>query len=481
MNSPYTRDQFNLEATQPLIFKRGTSLATLVLWMMDALPAVLAGVMFYPLCLLFDVEFDKPFVVLSMLAATLTLVVVPPRNHTSEVLQGRLELATNLLMRWAVMVAVLLAAGYMTKYSEAFSRRVVVTWIVVTPVLLVVLSLVLQSVTRALMKDKAQARRAIVVGCTPGSMELHRRLSRHTEVGISVAGFFDDRGSDRLQCAKSAQLLGKFSDVAAFVNSRYIDVIFVAIPPGQVVRVRELLSELGDTTASVYYVPDVSGFDMVQQRTSEILGFPVVAMCETPFHGYRGLVKRLMDVVIASLAVVALSPLLLVTAIAVKYSSPGPVLFRQRRYGLDGQEILVYKFRSMTVTENGARVTQAAKNDARVTPLGKHLRRWSIDELPQLLNVLQGTMSLVGPRPHAVAHNEEYRKLIKRYMVRHKVLPGITGLAQVRGCRGETARVEDMEARVVFDLEYMRNWTPTLDLQILFETAIAVVKTDRAY
>jgi len=248
-----------------------------------------------------------------------------------------------------------------------------------------------------------------------------------------------------------------------------------------VARMRELVNELGDTTASIYYVPDVSGFDMIQQRTSEILGFPVVAMCETPFHGYRGLVKRLMDVSIASLALVILSPLLLGIAWSVKRGSPGPALFRQRRYGLDGREILVYKFRTMTVCEDGAQVTQAQKSDQRVTPIGKHLRRWSLDELPQLINVLQGTMSLVGPRPHAVAHNEEYRKLIKRYMVRHKVLPGITGLAQVRGCRGETARVEDMEARVVFDLEYMRNWSPLLDLQILVATVFAVVRTDRAY
>jgi putative colanic acid biosysnthesis UDP-glucose lipid carrier transferase len=172
---------------------------------------------------------------------------------------------------------------------------------------------------------------------------------------------------------------------------------------------------------------------------------------------------------------------LLGIAWAVRSSSPGPVLFRQRRYGLDGREIMVFKFRTMTVCEDGPKVTQAARNDQRVTRVGRHLRRWSLDELPQLFNVLQGTMSLVGPRPHAVAHNEEYRKLIKRYMVRHKVLPGITGLAQVRGCRGETARVEDMEARVMYDLEYMRNWSPLLDLQILFATVIAVVKTDRAY
>jgi putative colanic acid biosynthesis UDP-glucose lipid carrier transferase len=474
--------QYQSQISQPIIFKRGTSLAApVVLWLMEALPAVLAGGMFYPLCLVYGVNFDKPFLVLSILAATATLAVLPPRNMTSDVLSGRLELATNLLLRWAVLVAALLALGYVTKFSDTYSRRVVVTWVLVTPLLLVILQLILQSITRALLMDAAQARRAIVVGCTPGSMELTRRLHLHTEFGISIAGFFDDRGSDRLGCSEHAQLLGRFSDAAAFVNTRNIDIIFIAIPPGQVTRMRELMNELGDTTASVYYVPDVTGFDVIQQRTSEILGLPVVAMCETPFHGYRGLVKRLMDVTIASLALVVLSPLLLGIAYCIRKTSPGPALFRQRRYGLDGREIQVFKFRTMSVLEDGARVTQAARNDARVTPIGRHLRRWSLDELPQLLNVLQGSMSLVGPRPHAVAHNEEYRKLIKRYMVRHKVLPGITGLAQVRGCRGETTRVEDMEARVVFDLEYMRTWSPLLDLQILLATVIAVVRTDRAY
>lgn len=474
--------EYQHQISHPIIFKRGTSLAApVVLWLMEALPAVLAGVMFYPLCLLYDVEYDKAFFVLSILAASFTLAVLPARNPSSQIISPRLELATTLLIRWAVLVAVLLALGYITKFSETYSRRVVVTWVLLTPVFLVLLSLLLQSITRAVLMDATQARRAIFVGCTEGSQELVRRLSMHTELGISVAGFFDDRGSDRLGCSKYAQLLGRFKDVAAFVNSRNIDMIFVAIPPGQIARVRELMHDLGDTTASIYYVPDVTGFDMIQQRTSEILGFPVVTMCETPFHGYRGLVKRLMDVIIASAAIVLLAPLLLGIAIAVKRSSPGPVLFRQRRYGLDGREINVYKFRSMTVCENGTKVTQASRNDARVTPLGKYLRRWSLDELPQLINVIQGTMSLVGPRPHAVAHNEEYRKLIKRYMVRHKVLPGITGLAQVRGCRGETTRVEDMEARVLFDLEYMRMWSPLLDLQILMATAIAVIKTDRAY
>jgi putative colanic acid biosynthesis UDP-glucose lipid carrier transferase len=474
--------EYESQVSQPIIFKRGMSLAApVLLWLMDALPAVLAGVMFYPLTRLYDVDYDRPFLVLSVLAAAFTLAMLPTRTSTSQVVSGRIELATKLLWRWAVMVAGLLALGYVTKYSESYSRRVVVTWVLLTPVLLVLLQLVLQSITRALLMDATHARRAIVVGCTEASQELVRRLAQHNEMGIVVAGFFDDRGSDRIGCAQHAQLLGRFGDVAAFVNRRNIDMIFIAIPPGQVARMRELVAELGDTTASIYYVPDVSGFDMIQQRTSEILGFPVVAMCETPFHGYRGLVKRLMDVSFAALGLVLLAPLLLGIALAVRRSSPGPVLFRQRRYGLDGREIQVFKFRTMTVCEDGEQVRQAQRCDRRLTPIGGFLRRWSLDELPQLFNVLQGTMSLVGPRPHAVAHNEEYRKLIKRYMVRHKVLPGITGLAQVRGCRGETARVEDMEARVVFDLEYMRNWSPLLDVQIMVATVFAVFRTDRAY
>jgi putative colanic acid biosynthesis UDP-glucose lipid carrier transferase len=181
------------------------------------------------------------------------------------------------------------------------------------------------------------------------------------------------------------------------------------------------------------------------------------------------------------MALIILFPLLLLVALLIKLSSPGPVIFKQRRYGLDGQIIDVYKFRTMTVTEDGPQIQQATRGDSRITSIGRFLRRFSIDELPQLFNVLVGSMSLVGPRPHAVAHNEEYRRLIKGYMVRHKVLPGITGLAQVNGCRGETIRLEDMKARIEFDLDYLRQWTPTLDLKIMFKTAVQILGDRKAY
>jgi putative colanic acid biosynthesis UDP-glucose lipid carrier transferase len=204
-------------------------------------------------------------------------------------------------------------------------------------------------------------------------------------------------------------------------------------------------------------------------------------MCETPLQGRRAVAKRLLDITLAAALLVTLTPIMLTVALLVRCTSPGPVLFKQRRYGLNGEQIMVRKFRTMTVIEDGPSIVQAAKADARLTSVGGSLRRYSLDELPQLFDVLQGTMSLVGPRPHAVAHNELYRKLIKGYMVRHKVLPGITGWAQINGLRGETKTVDEMETRVLYDLEYLRRWSIKLDLKILAKTALRMLNDAKAY
>ena len=207
-----------------------------------------------------------------------------------------------------------------------------------------------------------------------------------------------------------------------------------------------------------------------------IQGIPMISLCESPFDSsINAFIKRFYDIALSLLILVLLSPLLLFIALSIKLSSPGPVLFMQRRYGLDGEEFNVYKFRSMTVCENGGDVAQAKRNDPRVTKIGAFLRRTSMDELPQFINVLQGRMSIVGPRPHAIAHNEMYRKLIKGYMVRHKVLPGITGWAQVNGSRGETETIEKMEVRVKYDLDYLRNWSVHLDFLIILRTVFTVI------
>jgi putative colanic acid biosynthesis UDP-glucose lipid carrier transferase len=325
-----------------------------------------------------------------------------------------------------------------------------------------------------MVEHGAAASRYIIIGVNDVGVELSRRLP-----AAGFMGYFDFRSVDRIaQITDPEKLAGHCKDTANFVRQHGIKVVYIALPLANVPRMSELVNALRDTTASVYFVPDAFAFDLIQGRLVEINGMPALSVCETPLHGTEAVFKRFMDIVMSGFGLLVLSPLLLLVAAAVKLTSRGPVLFRQRRYGLDGEEIVVYKFRSMKVCEDGAVVTQATKKDPRVTKVGAILRKTSIDELPQLLNVLQGKMSLVGPRPHAIAHNELYRKLINGYMIRHKVRPGITGLAQVNGLRGETETLEKMSERVRYDLEYLRNWSPWLDIKILFKT-LGVILHDR--
>ena len=446
------------------------------------LPALVAVGLLYGLCALYGVEFKGFFVVLAILSGMLSLLL--PRGQPvgeEQLVKPTLPLAMGVVARWLVIVAILLAIGFVTKQTVDFSRRVVLTWVVVTPAVLILVTLCLQELTRRLVHDPSMVRRVVFAGCNEVSLSLARRIGGSRSMRMHVEGFFDDRSAQRLGLIPSSRLLGALPDLAAFVKRNQIDVVFVALPVSHIRRVVQLLDELRDTTASVYYVPDIFAIDLIQARSGELFGIPVVALCETPFYGYRGVVKRIIDIALALTVLVVAAPLMLLLAMLVRMSSPGPVIFKQRRYGLDGREIMVYKFRTMTVVEDGPSVVQASKADLRITAAGRFMRRYSLDELPQLLNVLQGQMSLVGPRPHAVAHNEEYRKLIKGYMIRHKVPPGMTGLAQVNGCRGETARVEDMQARVDYDLEYLRRWSPLLDFKILFLTAIRVLRDEKAY
>ena len=467
--------------SEPVVFKRSLPIAFLTVLRTLAPPIVAIG-MLAGIARAFGIAFGSHFMMLAVLLAILSPVILQsPQMTTLQLATSKWSTVASLLVRWLFMLAVLLAIGYVTKFSEDFSRRVVLTWAVVTPVPLVLVLLAINEAMQRLMYSRSNVRTAVFAGYSEASVALAGRLRDNPGMCIAVDGFFDDRSPERLGMEDGARVLGRLSDLAGYVNAHKTEVIFVALPMRHVQRVLDLLDDLRDTTASIYYVPDVFVFDLIQSRTGEILGMPVVALCETPFSGYRGVVKRLTDLSLSLTGMLLLSPLFLAVCIAVKLSSPGPVIFKQRRYGLDGKEIQVYKFRTMTVTEDGPVIRQATRDDARVTPVGRVLRRYSIDELPQLMNVVLGNMSLVGPRPHAVTHNEEYRKLIKGYMLRHKVRPGITGLAQVNGCRGETTRLEDMRARIEYDLDYLRHWSPALDFKILFKTIVAVLGDRKAY
>jgi putative colanic acid biosynthesis UDP-glucose lipid carrier transferase len=445
-------------------------------------PALVAVATLRVVAAFYGVDFDVAFRVLSILVIALgVLILKPTGSAVDELPDGRVPVGMEMVLRWLLLTLVLLLVGYLTQFAVEFSRRVIFTWLLVTPVLLVCAAVLLDWLLRRAIVDTAAPRRVLFAGYNDISTSLAGRIRRHPELCMSLVGYFDDRSAERLGALPEDRLLGGLADIAAYVKRENIDLLFVALPMRHIQRVLNLLDELRDTTCSIYYVPDVFVFDLIQARTVDIAGIPAVAMCETPFYGYRGVVKRLMDLVLATVGVAVILPLLIAIAVAVKVGSRGPVIFTQRRYGLDGQEILVYKFRTMTVLEDGGQVRQATRDDDRITPVGRVLRRYSLDELPQLFNVIQGRMSLVGPRPHAVAHNEEYRRLIKGYMVRHKVLPGITGLAQVNGCRGETTRLEDMQARIDFDLDYLRHWSPALDVRILARTLLRMFSDAKAY
>ncbi|HGY6561713.1 TPA: undecaprenyl-phosphate glucose phosphotransferase, partial [Escherichia coli] len=260
-----------------------------------------------------------------------------------------------------------------------------------------------------------------------------------------------------------------------------IDRIYIAMSMRDESKIKDVVRKLTDTTCSVLLIPDIFTFNILQSRTEEINGVPVVPLFDSPLNGINMVFKRLEDIIVSSLILILISPILLVIATAVKTTSKGPVIFRQVRYGMDGKPIKVWKFRSMTVMENDDKVIQATKNDIRVTKVGKFLRSTSLDELPQFFNVLFGQMSVVGPRPHAVSHNEQYRSLIQGYMLRHKVKPGITGLAQINGWRGETDTLEKMEKRIEYDLLYIRGWSIWLDLKIIFLTVFKGFINKSAY
>jgi putative colanic acid biosynthesis UDP-glucose lipid carrier transferase len=312
-------------------------------------------------------------------------------------------------------------------------------------------------------------RRAVMVGAGP----LATTVAQALQAGVSqahVMGCFDDRAPERLQGQVAPKVLGSLADLAPFVREHRIQEVYVTLPLSSQPRIAGLLESMQGTTASVYYVPDVPGIGIIQGRLHDINGVPVLGLFETPFTGINEVVKRASDIVLSLLILLITAPVLLAIAVGVKLSSAGPVIFKQRRNGLDGHEITIYKFRTMTVQDDGAVVVQARRNDPRITRFGAFLRRTSLDELPQFFNVLEGQMSIVGPRPHAVAHNELYREAIKAYMVRHKVRPGITGWAQVNGLRGETETVERMQARVEYDIAYLRNWSVWLDLRIIGRT-----------
>ena len=371
----------------------------------------------------------------------------------------------QILIGCVVVYVLLLLVGYSLKVSHEFSRRVVLTWMISWPLLLGLERYIIRAVLWHYREKGYNIRRAVIAGVSELGERVAYWIDGNPWSGARMIGFFDD---SKKMPENGYPILGTLALLPEYVKEQNIDIVYLALPMKAEEQIQSLLTGLADTTASVYLVPDIFLYDlMLGGNLFYFDDTPVISLRETPLQGFNSLLKRTEDIVLSLLLLLLVSPLLLLTAIAIKLTSRGPILFKQWRYGLDGQPIEIYKFRTMTVCEDGYDFKQAVECDPRVTSLGAFLRRTSLDELPQFINVLQGRMSIVGPRPHPVALNEAFRKRVPGYMLRHKVKPGVTGLAQVNGWRGETDTLEKMEKRIEYDLEYLRQWSLFLDLKII--------------
>jgi len=391
---------------------------------------------------------------------------------------------SKILISWTLAATSLLVIVLIAGVQESYLNVSLLIWILSVPVALSISRVILRFITRYLRKKGFNSRKVAIVGYTQLGEELANHITKNKWMGLRFTGFFDDRKNEEGRINNSTQYdhIGGLDSLLSQAHNSEVDLIIIALPFQAEVRVKEFILDCSDTTISIYIAQDFESFHMLHGRWSMFGDVPVVSIVESPFYDIGGLVKRIEDIVFGTIiAAIVLLPCVLF-ALAVKLTSPGPVIFKQRRFGLNGQEIYVYKFRTMyCCDDDDNNIQQATKSDQRITRVGKILRKTSLDELPQLINVIQGNMSLIGPRPHAIVHNQKYRKLIGCYMLRHKVKPGITGWAQVNGWRGETDTIEKMEQRIRYDLEYIRRWSLFFDVRILYLTLYAGFTGKNAY
>lgn len=388
----------------------------------------------------------------------------------------------RILVTWLVTFLFLVFAIFVTKTSTQFSRFVLLSWLFVTPVLLITSRYALRSLLASLKRIGINNHTVAIAGVTEQGLRFAEMIDRQPDSGFQVAGFYtlDDESTEE-ELPSRYSCIGDSEAMLEAARSGEWDQIYLAPASTNPTASLQLINQLNDTITPIRLIPDNFTTSLLYSRYMEIAETPVLCIYDTPMSTQNAFIKRLEDIVLGSIILALVSPIMLSIAVAIKLTSRGPVMFKQTRHGLRGEKFQVLKFRTMTVCEDGNKVRQATRHDSRITRVGAFLRKTSLDELPQFINVLLGHMSIVGPRPHAVAHNEEYRQLIPGYMLRHLVKPGITGLAQVNGWRGETDTLFKMQKRVEFDMEYIRGWSLWLDIKIILMTALKTVHDKNAY
>ncbi len=387
----------------------------------------------------------------------------------------------RLIVTWLTTFFVLVFIIFASKTSEQFSRLILISWLMLAPALLILNRYVLRALLSHLKKLGIRNHSIAIVGMTEAGLKFAQAIQQQPESGLQVAGFYAHDEQDNQAISEQYAQIGDLEKMVQDAKMGTWDQIYLALPSNQKTLTTRIITQLADTITPIRLIPDSFTNSLMHSKYLEIADTPVLSIYDAPLSVQSAVVKRIEDLMIGSILLILLLPIMAVIAAAVKLTSPGPVLFKQVRHGLKGEPFKVWKFRTMTVCEDGNTVKQATRNDLRVTRVGAILRKTSMDELPQFFNVLQGHMSIVGPRPHAISHNEAYKTLIPGYMMRHLMKPGITGWAQVNGWRGETDTLYKMQKRVECDMEYIRSWSLWLDLRIIFVTAFKTLFDKNAY
>ena len=416
-----------------------------------------------------DTLFDSKYRALAVLTVLLMLVIYPLCG-VYRLSNPVLDRTLKLIQAWALVIGAIIFIGFVTKTSAEFSREIILTW-TFTGLFAQVGGYFL--VWYVQVADREKSVPTLIVGDGQLAAHLLDHINNNPWVPDQVVGVVAD---DEVTCVDNTLVVGKLSDLSSVIQSKGIRRVYLALPMHTSQKLQEIYESLNLNQVDIIWAPDIFGVDLMNHSVRELGGVPIISLSETPHVGSDAFVKTLFDYFVAALVLVITLPLLIVTAVLIKLSSQGPILFRQQRMGFDGKEFTVYKFRSMFLHDaQRGEVIQASRDDDRVTWVGRVLRRSSIDELPQLYNVLNGTMSLVGPRPHAIEHSDFYGPKIKDYMRRHRVKPGLTGVAQVNGYRGETRNIEQMEGRIQHDIAYINNWSLWLDIKIIIKTLFVLI------
>ena len=421
----------------------------------------------------------SPYRVVIVVSLLLTVVVFG-RFDLYQPWRGRsiADQTGPLASAWVTVIVLLMVSAFLLKVSAYFSRTWVVSWLSLGFLLLFSARAATTMGLRVLRSRGFNHKRLIIVGAKAWGAEVASRIKQADWLGLDVAGFVDPNAGLEGSVIDGVPVLGHYGLLPEIIARQKIDDVWICLPirspeNGDPDHIEKVLHVLRHETVNRRMVPNLGEMNLLRRPITEVLGLPVINLNLRSIHGLGLFVKGLEDLILGTILFVMALPLMLIIAILIKLTSHGPLFFTQRRHGWDGKPIIVYKFRTMYMhDEDESHVVQATKNDSRVTPIGRFLRATSLDELPQFINVLQGRMSIVGPRPHAIAHNDFYKEQIKSFMQRHEVKPGITGWAQVNGWRGETDTIEKMKRRVEYDLYYIEHWSLWFDLKIIFLTVI---------